>query len=743
VTVRDLFGNMPVRIKQRTVGLTGPSGNWREWEELRRGLTGLLLAWTTSVNVSVIDGASGQKMQMRGAIAVDSSEKLESEIGFLTHMCSLLSQAGFITPAGKTSWISMRASTRKLSILGAISLEPAPTKIVQFISFGINPIFSKDGGNVLYLDINRLFRNSYFGSEDISYDIYDKKKEEVSENLGCRKEIFTKMELKNPRKGIDKCPMFVIKIQTSSLGTSYTGNDVDSLMYGKEGVLDSITELLSEMIVEFLRAHNFLPRSAPPSCFSGHDHQGEEDYLHSKTHADSETVRIGQKSDSHTGFKVGLPLVTQTNSKWTGSPFDSWPRVKQGKRMHAAKESTDSNGRTTRRLKCPVLKCGKVVRQPFDDLPPLTSKSLESRDWSENELTSWTNPITKTRHLVNSRTGFVVPSINLDEQAVCQQSGYMKVVQPRTPPVYEGSKHEKVHLEGNQTPWINEILRNWDNPVFRPIEPEIPQISDLNRICGEVNQTQCGRRQNFALLGIDKTPGELSGGRNGRLSKDTLRQAEIISQVDKKFILTKIWRKSTVSHSCDTADSKEMLVIVDQHAADERCRIEELFKELCTETNVNTLKPDGSLMIPGALTIGLEKPLSFSVSFRETELLQNHMPHFARWGILYDLSKSNDNRGQRQLQEVVVRGLPPGIIERCKIDPKLLIDLLRSEAWKCAGKGVRQDDWLKYSMNQDSETNGERDVKHSWARTIHDCPQGILDLLNSRACRSISLLSYN
>lgn len=75
-----------------------------------------------------------------------------------------------------------------------------------------------------------------------------------------------------------------------------------------------------------------------------------------------------------------------------------------------------------------------------------------------------------------------------------------------------------------------------------------------------------------------------------RFTKDDLRHAEVISQVDRKFIACRIVRRSIVDldlapgarpskSSLPNPDST--LVLIDQHAADERVRVERFLKELC------------------------------------------------------------------------------------------------------------------------------------------------------------------
>jgi len=80
---------------------------------------------------------------------------------------------------------------------------------------------------------------------------------------------------------------------------------------------------------------------------------------------------------------------------------------------------------------------------------------------------------------------------------------------------------------------------------------------------------------------------------------------------------------------------------------------------------------------------------------------------------------------------ITINSLPPGIVERCKLEPKILIELMRSELWKREEMAAK--DVIFASNKQD--LNGDK-PRHEWINHIHDCPQGIVNMLNSRACRS-------
>lgn len=63
-----------------------------------------------------------------------------------------------------------------------------------------------------------------------------------------------------------------------------------------------------------------------------------------------------------------------------------------------------------------------------------------------------------------------------------------------------------------------------------------------------------------------------------RFRKSDLNSAQVIQQVDRKFIACMIQREAP---SPGAGDNDPALVLVDQHAADERVRVEKYLKDLC------------------------------------------------------------------------------------------------------------------------------------------------------------------
>lgn len=167
-----------------------------------------------------------------------------------------------------------------------------------------------------------------------------------------------------------------------------------------------------------------------------------------------------------------------------------------------------------------------------------------------------------------------------------------------------------------------------------------------------------------------------------KLSKSDLKHAQVLGQVDKKYIVIKL---------------NESLIMIDQHAADERVKLEQMMKP--SSLNPTTLEP----------SICIELESSF-----EYHLVTEKLSYFKLWGIHivvppetshFFTSKSHPNR-------IYVTQLPSLILDRCVINHTLLKDLIRDYAY-----------WIK-EQSQESSIN-------------KTCPKGIMEILKSRACRSM------
>jgi DNA mismatch repair protein MLH3 len=176
-----------------------------------------------------------------------------------------------------------------------------------------------------------------------------------------------------------------------------------------------------------------------------------------------------------------------------------------------------------------------------------------------------------------------------------------------------------------------------------------------------------------------------------------------------------------------------LLVLIDQHAADERVQVESLLSQLC-----NPLQDEKGYQTKlgnraQVASVVLEKPTQFAISSKERIHFATHAARFAAWGILYDIlgtttSSAVPDTVDREKHVLSVTGLPTGISERCKADPKVLISFLRSTVWKYAEDPHLAPLPAPLTSSPSNPTD--------WVRRLATCPPGLVDLINSRACRS-------
>ena len=682
VSVQDLFGNMPVRVKQRTTGVEVIKEDDKQLETLRKQIVGMLLAWHNPVSVTLKNAEGGKKLNIRGkemSIAGAESGDASSRKLEVMLICSTLSQAGLIGPGDWDTWVQTSARTPWVTIKGAISLQPAPSRHAQFMSIGVRPIISEMGSNILYDEINRLFALSSFGNhEDIS-DAEDDNKARKSKDARFKKDGFTNKQLKGGGKGVDRWPMFYIRIDMQS-SKRYLKDDIDKL---GERTISSLIQVLRAMVTSFLEENHFRP------C-----------------------ARLGRRKQavSKKPAAVGkgpiswLPGATIQRSEAVHNicadhNFSTWSRIKTGKgaKSSGTSPSLGSSGCQVSTAKGEFPRGKDLSKQSMSAPQQLETSSLAEDDpltaLIDEQTLEWRNPISGATVLVNARTGLVIPPRSLQRPASAPaQHSRSALSSPRTNIFHSSYPSGRLtrslsdpFITPKEQSWSSELLKKWENPIFETTEEGIPQVS-FDGPTIETSDLLHGRRHCCSGLDIQKAFTQASASVSAKISKRSLNTAKVISQVDKKFILICVNRSSDIKDEEDA----ELLVLIDQHAADERIRVEGLLADLKASPTL------------------LPKPLIFEIQAHEHPLISRLAPSFAALGVVYDLSAP---AGSPKCK-MTVEALPAAIAERCRLEPKVLIELIRRESWKC-----------------EEERGGG-------SLAIHICPQGLLDMLNSRACRS-------
>ncbi|KAF2625333.1 hypothetical protein BU25DRAFT_460448 [Macroventuria anomochaeta] len=765
VTVRNLFGNMPVRVKQRAVVTDQKAEQHRLRDTLQRDTVGLLLSWQGPVSLKIRDGDNKTIVSFNtlNAAVAGNSRSAAIEKPRSTHLSSLLhimTQANYIAIDEWASWVPASASTPAISVKGAISLEPAPTKHAQFISFGLRPLSSENGGNELYDQVNRLFAMSSFGTVEDDADVNEQEKLRRQSDRRFKNDGYTNRQLK-ARKGVDRYPMFHLRI---SLKDRHASDVLEDLFIENETDLQAVADIFSVMITQWLSVHHFRPRKVNQSSY--------QPKIASKSSRDSDEqnsipsrkrqASLGTPARSSMGTPDLRPAATDTtknkrramatleNSLGKPRPqaFADWSRIKSGKSsFFDATHFTQKAQMVAHPQTFSIPTLQGIVGQPscsesqqeyaaFDIAPihqgalgeVVITPSLEPSNNTvsalddKDETVLWTDLSTKKTYLLNARTGCVMPprQPRTDPAALLPTTTRLNTSRSlRIAP-------KSATAEPVKTPWLDGLLQTWDNPVFKPSEQGIQQMSLQDKL--EQGESQRPQHSHTHCSRFDMQKAfDVADSSSARLSKNALRSAEVISQVDRKFILVRMAGSST---NCEAHLTADIMALIDQHAADERIQVESLLSDLCRPVHSDTHSGyQSKLGLSSSVKfVNLEKPLHFAISPHEYTHFETFAPNFAAWGILYDISSSvplgsRTGMTEKDTCKLSVTTLPLVISERCKADPQVLISFLRSAAWKY----VESPPLVQAAANE-HHTN--------WVKKIATSPPGLVDMVNSRACRS-------
>lgn len=666
---------MPVRVKSRAIAHQKPDETEREWEDLKQVLVALTLANDQLAKLVISDGSKGRKITIHPQDQGQQAGELD-----LQRISSILAQAGLINFKDPNDcWKVVSACVPDFSIHAAICLVPSPTKRVQFVSLGVAPVFPRNSTNMLYSDLNRLFASSDFGTMGATSALVQNSLEDGH------------MSAKALPKAVNKWPMFYVRINTNTPNKWY--EDGQGIAPGSDKSVQRILDVLAAMISEFLAQLNLRPRAGKRKRkVSQASSEAAQEDLKSTGQSRSTGQDHGMASDSTEeafSSRLKLPSFKKPMPPTVSQHFGDWSRVK------GAKDVTSGN----------KLNAAKSVDIPSRVRSPAESQQSARSSGDEREPTTdttipWTDPYTARTHVINSRTGQPTNSFN-----ACERPHSTGHTQPNR--VLDRVRRPKSAIPtGAGSLWIDGVLEKWENPTFSRSERPINSIDFGTTHEHEADRTTfnaqdcCGNLCGLNTVKFSKF--------RGKLWKQHLQGAEVVAQVDRKFILAKL-----PASSAGGTQNGITLALIDQHAADERCRVEQLFGELL-------ISESGDF---GEVQATSVEPIMFEAPIIEKPLLKRYRKHFRFWGIDYRIEQAASRL------HVFVHLLPALIAERCRTEPSLVTDLIRGDIWKCEESGSKL---VSTAAHLDSNSGSTA----SWVKRLTDCPQGIIDLLNSRACRT-------
>ncbi|KAI9801259.1 MAG: DNA mismatch repair protein [Piccolia ochrophora] len=567
-------------------------------------------------------------------------------------------------------------------------------------------------------------------------------------------------QLRGRRKGVNKWPMFYLDFRCS-VDTSQEVFSRDHL-HENNDFINAALDLLRVTLTHFLAEHHFLPsvgkgkvtsragaeaslgttngmlapfegvgranprehsatKGSSQSLSGTKDFTCQEEKIRAKVHNQSSQNAI-------TDGNIKIPSFyspTYTDRSRSRLHMNTLSKVKSSN-PHWAYESWDPSPLKSK-LPSTIVRPHHGQEEVAKERPravscfsganiPSVSAQLDDTQIVGGNIIRGINPFTRAPFSLNSKTGFVVPQLVrrpysapsiLENLSAAPTSGRAS---KRLWALKAGTK-----AEDSDTPpsWVEKLLEDWDNPCFGPSSTPIRRLSFLDS-CSDLKS---------ALHPNAIPDGFMKLGQH-RLNKDQLKYAKVLAQVDRKFILVRTSAPNPQIQS--EVPRKDLLILIDQHAADERCRVESLLSNMFLFTNDELRQKTNQIIVR---TTTLEPPLSFQVVAQEVNLFADHRQRLAKWGIQYEIGEAlPEGTRARPSRDTVVKvvGLPTAIAERCKSEPSSLLEMMRSEIWAVDHK----------PRDDQSSTENIPLSEHSWLRHIISCPSGILDLLNSRACRS-------
>ncbi|RMZ79147.1 hypothetical protein DV738_g3514, partial [Chaetothyriales sp. CBS 135597] len=640
VVVHNLFGNLPVRFKHFALRYAQANEERRAFHSLQRRLVGYLLAAARPVNVR-LRNRNGNLVYTHRA-ARNNAQTLATSFT-LGPIESIFRQAGLVPKSGSAAWKLASAQAGGISIRAAICLLPSPSKQNQFIAIGHHPLSSLCHLSPLYDAVNQLFDTSEFGA------LVDEESKTTRSETRLIPEYRQTQFKHKVAKGVDRWPRFYVRIdtQSSAMVDEICGAKADDSQIAAPIV--AVIELLNSLFTAFLQSQNLKPRAQR-----------------------SQRSDISQSQPAISTRKLPAPSI-----------LDTWKRVKYSAHYEDAgiKHRMPFNGEDEPPVSEIVL--GEDVRlllgdmefdpdgvcSPDDDsggqsdpLPPNTGEVSYDQGTIQ-----WTDPKTNKVVYINACNGFVVPP----PSSVLSSGAEHEERHPRT------SRKKSTYLRRSQETrsTLTDRLKHWPTTVYQSrLEKPIPSI-DIH------DDAQCCRTEPFSepAVSLDITPQDLAN-------------ATVLGQIDAKFILAVVRQ--------DNDDPA--LLVVDQHAADERVKVEQLLLQLC---------------VPEA--VELASPLNFEVTREEHDRLLDLQDYFADWAIRFDVDRSKET--------ISVSHLPSMIAERCRLEPRLLIDLVRKAVWS-------QDTARPHTSSGTSSVAVRG--RDSWISKLSHCPRGLVEMANSRACRT-------
>ncbi|KAG2152494.1 hypothetical protein BD769DRAFT_1405591 [Suillus cothurnatus] len=348
------------------------------------------------------------------------------------------------------------------------------------------------------------------------------------------------------------------------------------------------------------------------------------------------------------------------------------------------------------------------------------------------QTTVWEDPAAGEMFIVNTRTGNSYSQNSRHEidgtksANVNRISRIPRLLMKSLDGACSGPAHDKM------PDWLQEALIA--NDAYATTEPKIPSLP--------LFANQASDDQGYALTHSSYcardfgAPGQSSSEHaRTRFHKGDLSKAQVINQVDRKFIACLVdLDQGHGKPPKQLAAGGSTLILIDQHAADERVRVERFLTEICSGflrhcegtggVEVSELSP----AVPILLTRHEASRLA---------TIEEIQSAFDRWGVRFEgLAKltslkpecAGDETSDGYVQ-VFVRAIPAIVGDKLLMNDELR-DLVKGYLGTLESEGVYPP-----NLSQQIDADNIKDDESRWLKALRWCPQELLDLINSKACR--------
>lgn len=675
VKVHSLFSNIPVRSKALLARFSSTSEIRKEFDNLRHAVLGLLLAAPVQFDIRIEhtwpNAVYRHQCSIQSAIpsALNSSKSLAKVI-------SAFRQAEVHGITQHHEWQRLSVRSEDIEVEGLIMKLPIASRSVQYISVNHLPL-TKETQPDVYHAVNGLFAKSTFGISSGGTGTDEDKALHKLQSLG-------------QSKGIDRWPMFAVWVTTTSDCVHDLLHHV-ALSPRAQLLLSRITTLMANLFEEFLAVHGFMkPRKERVSkSLVTRECTRTSQTASSSSSSSSRRLELSKESFRHWS-RVKSSRLSVMDNILTGLPFHEKPKRESADVSLPEKSFSTSDEASDTTL---------AICSENEHSHTLNASETEDTEYGD---VLWTDPQTCRTLRLDARTGMELPQNPVRIKPGSSQ--HASTAASTDPHCIHSTLHQPSRdLSLSQ---VAKNVQRYSKERSLAVDRPIRSISIFTGDGEELNDCCSTHKARMEAFYTKNSHNDFSKALEApKISREALRSARVLQQVDRKFVLAIM--HSNIVEDGSNSEPCSQLVLIDQHAADERCKVEALLR---------SVHADGPTL--------LSNPIIFEVSNKESDLLEAAKPYFARWYITYKIAvapPTTKSDPKTRTHQIHITSLPPAIAERCRLHPKLIIDILRETIWSDM-KLVEH-----HSISASST---------SAALLTTPLPPLLLSMINSRACRS-------